>query len=99
MIAARARQRRQPFAYFNVLLALRSDVCNGLPTADHYLAEYVKNGWDLQSLVILDIPEDYNKYARFGAPTCLIEGAAENTSVALQRNWVFGQVRNHFGWA
>jgi hypothetical protein len=42
---------------------------------------------------------DYKRYARFVVPLAMIENSAEMTSVALQRNWVFGMVRNHFDWA
>lgn len=91
--------RHQPMAYFNVLLALRSDVCNGLPKADHYLAHYIQAGWELQSLILLDRMKEYDRYARFGAPTAIIDNSTEVLLKQRQRNWVFGAARNHFGWA
>ena len=89
----------QPMANFNVLLALRSDICNGLPKADHYLAHYIRAGWELQSLILLDRMNEYDRYARFGAPTALIDNSTEVLLKERQRNWVFGAARNHFGWA
>lgn len=96
--SARSRQRQGIFAYHNVLLALRSDNVAGLPTAKEYLTHFVRIGWDIQSLVLLEVDE-YDRYARFGAPIAYIPNSVEMTSRQLQRNWVFGQVRNHFGWA
>ena len=57
-------------------------------------------GWDIQSLVLL-APKiaEYNRYAGFGAPLAHIPDAAEMSANQLERNWVFGQARNHFGWA
>ena len=86
-------------SYLNLLLALRSDSIGGLPTADGYLKEFVRNGWELSALALLDCPTEYDRYARFGAPMCDVRDASTMTAVALERNWVFGQVRNHFGWA
>lgn len=83
----------------NLLIALRSDVVNGLPTADRYLRDFQQAGWDIQSLVLLGIPNEYAKYATFGAPVALIDDAPAWATIDLHRNWIFGHARNHFGWA
>jgi hypothetical protein len=95
---ARTRQNRGIFAFHNVLLALRSDNQTGFPIAEEYLRYFIKIGWEIESLVLLEANE-YDRYARFGVPLAFIENSAEMTSVPLQRNWVFGMVRNHFAWA
>ena len=96
---ARRQQGWGITAWYNVLLALRSDSVNGLPEADEYLRHYVRNGWVIESLALLDIPDDYEKYARFGAPTAAVRDTKANTKETASRPWVFGEVRNHFGWA
>ncbi len=96
------RRRQQGWgitAWYNVLLAFRSDSVHGLPEADEYLRHYIRNGWVIESLALLDIPDDYEKYARFGAPTAAVRDTTENTKETASRPWVFGEVRNHFGWA
>ncbi len=98
LTAARARQSNGAFAFHNVLLALRSDSINGLPTAGEYLRYFIRIGWEIKSVVLLEADE-YDKYARFGVPIAYIENAADMTATSLQRNWVFGMVRNHFEWA
>lgn len=97
--AARTCQSRGIFAFHNVLLALRSDNQTGFPIAAEYLRFFIKIGWEIQSLILLEESSDYNLYARFGAPLALIESSAEMTSIPLRRNWVFGMARNHFDWA
>ena len=97
--AARKLQSSTALAYYNVLIALRSDVFKGFPIAEAYLAEYIKRGWDLQSIVLLDAPSEYNRYVSIGVPLYNLENSSELCSVSSHRNWVFGQVRNHLGWA
>ncbi|MGO7634458.1 hypothetical protein [Rhizobium johnstonii] len=97
--AALSSSARQPIAYYNVLLALRSDIYNGFNKGHHYLAAYVQAGWELQSVILLDIPKEYRTYARMGMPTAIIEDSTANTAYAPYRNWVFAEARNHFGWA
>lgn len=97
--ARTALRARGTFAYHNVLLALRSDRVNQLPLADEYLREFVQRGWELVSLVLLGEPDQYERYAHFGVPIAHLPEAAEHTAEGLKRNWVFGAVRNHFGWA
>jgi hypothetical protein len=97
--AAASLDQKTPIAYYNVLLALRSDSIGGHPTAAGYLSHYVRSGWDLQSLILLDMSAEYWRYARFGVPTYDLQNSTELTANSLQRNWVFGQARNHFGWA
>jgi hypothetical protein len=97
--AARTRQSKGIFAFHNVLLALRSDNQTGFPIAEEYLRHFITIGWELQSLVLLEEASEYDRYARFGVPLALIENSVEMTSIPLQRNWVFGMVRNHFDWA
>ena len=95
---ARRRQESSVFAYYNVLLALRSDSGTTFPTADLYLAHFVTSMFELQSIVLLE-EEHYELYARFGAPIAQIKNSAKMITVQTERNWVFGAVRNHFGWA
>lgn len=97
--AARKMNQSRPIAYYNVLFALRSDVCNNHPKADIYLGRYIRAGWELQSLILLDLDKEYDHYVRFGAPTALIENSSRLLTTEKERNWVFGQARNHFGWA
>ncbi|WP_320196404.1 hypothetical protein RMR10_009655 [Agrobacterium rosae] len=97
--AAAASHARHPIAYFNVLLALRSDVYKGLNQGYKYLAAYTAAGWDIESIIMLDIPDQYNDYGRMGAPTAIINESTANSAIDLQRNWVFAEARNHFGWA
>ncbi|MDR3505132.1 MAG: hypothetical protein P4L52_02705 [Acidocella sp.] len=98
-MTARTHQSKGIFAFHNILLALRSDNLTGLPIAEEYLQHFVAIGWGIQSLVLLEEKNEYDRYARFGVPLALIENSAEMTSIPLQRNWVFGMVRNHFEWA
>jgi hypothetical protein len=97
--AAHKQERNTAFAYYNLLIALRSDQVNGCPIADEYLSHFVEAGWEIQSLVLLEDEIEYGRYIAFGAPLALIPKSAKMTSNQLERNWVFGQVRNHFGWA
>ena len=96
---ARRQQGWGITAWYNVLLAFRSDSVHGLPEADEYLRHYIRAGWVIESLALLDIPNDYEKYARFGVPTAAVRDTTENTKESASRPWVFGEVRNHFGWA
>ena len=88
-----------PSSVRNVLFALRSDIVHGLPDAEGYLQHFVQIGWTIESVVLLDCSDDYDRYAAFGAPVGLVEDSTELTSKPLKRNWVFAQVRNHFQWA
>lgn len=97
--AAAASNARSPIAYYNILLALRSDQYRGLNKGYDYLAAYVKAGWVLESVILLEDVNEYYNYARMGAPTALIENTVANASHSSRRNWVFGEARNHFGWA
>lgn len=97
--AARKKQQKSIFSFYNVLIALRSDSYKTLPTAETYLEEFIKAGWIIESLVLLDIPKEYHRYVKFGAPTCEIEHSTHLTAESRSRNWIFGQARNHFGWA
>jgi hypothetical protein len=82
-------------AYFNVLIALRTDKLGQLPTAEDYLSHFVKQDWRIESLALLSpTSRDENLYHRFGAPTCYVYD-----SRALKIAWMVGQIRNHFGWA
>ena len=96
--AARSQQRKAAFSYRNLLIALRTDNVNGLPVGSIYLSEFVKAGFLIESVVIL-CPNEYDEYATFGAPTCEIDTATDLARVPGHRGWLFGYVRNHFGWA
>lgn len=92
-------QRRSPAissAYFNVLLALRTDrLSAGLPAAHHYLSYFISKGWQLESLAMLgpSLPEE-RPYKRFGVPTAYIYDPWD-----FEISQMVGMVRNHFGWA
>lgn len=101
---AREKQSQRIYQYYNILIALRAE--NGiskLPSADQYLIEFIKVNWEIQSLILLQGLEsstaEFKKYAHFGAPLCEIENSTEFLQDEPKRNWVFGQARNHFGWA
>jgi hypothetical protein len=82
-------------AYFNALLALRTDRVGGRPAADAYLSHFVARGWLIESLALLSpTRRDERVYRRFGAPTCYVYD-----STGLDIGQMVGQVRNHFGWA
>lgn len=97
--AANASDARQPIAFYNVLLALRSDSYRSLKPGHQYLAAYAKAGWEIKSLILLDIPSEYDLYAKMGAEVALIQNSTQDVAISKSRNWVFGQARNHFGWA
>jgi hypothetical protein len=82
-------------AYFNVLLALRTDRKGNLPVAAEYLSSFVRQGWIIESLALLSPTDrDEDLYHRFGAPICYVYGSRD-----IKIGWMVGQVRNHFGWA
>jgi hypothetical protein len=83
-------------AYFNVLLAIRTDRFEEMPKADEYLSYFVGQGWQIESLVLLSPNgRDTDLYRHFGVPTCYVYGSTTDFSI-LQ---MVGQVKNHFGWA
>jgi hypothetical protein len=80
-------------AFFNVLLAIRTDSPRKMKKGEDYLSYFVKRGWLIESLAILSPKSrDEHIYRRFGAPTCYIE-----YSSGLDIIQMVGQVRNHFG--
>lgn len=82
-------------AYFNVLLALRTDQVGELPTANVYLSYFVDHGWQIESLALLSpTRNDERTYRHFGVPTCYVYDSKE-----IDINDMVGQVRNHFGWS
>ncbi|MES4993878.1 hypothetical protein ABVB70_26660 [Agrobacterium radiobacter] len=97
--AAVASHARHPIAFYNVLLALRSDQYRGLNPGHKYLAAYANAGWELQSIILLEDEDEYKNYARMGVPTAIISNTVSDTANPASRNWVFGAARNHFGWA
>ncbi|CAH0142900.1 hypothetical protein SRABI05_00342 [Agrobacterium fabrum] len=97
--AAAASHARHPIAFYNVLLALRSDQHRGLNPGHKYLAAYASAGWELQSIILLEDEDEYKNYARMGVPTAIIANTVSDTANPASRNWVFGAARNHFGWA
>jgi hypothetical protein len=89
-------------SYVNFLLALRSDSFQGLPQGDAYLNHFVTLGWRIESIVLLGKDMEhpsFNHYADFGAPIAEMLKSGDWLKNDLERNWVFGQARNHFGWA
>jgi hypothetical protein len=99
---ARGLQRKHSISicYLNLLVAIRTDAIHGLPPASAYLSYFVKSGWSLESLVILDYEErKHEKYYAFGAPICEHYFASEMVRNGSQHHWLVGLVRNHFGWA
>jgi hypothetical protein len=88
------------FSYLNLLAAIRTDQVNGLPNASHYLSHFVKSGWSLESVVILDFDErKHTQYYAFGAPVCEHPYASEWVQDKSRHHWLMGPVRNHYGWA
>jgi len=86
--------------WFNLLIAIRTDVVGNLPRADVYLRHFVQTGWAIESLVILDYEErQHSLYYDFGAPICELYDASDMARDSAQHNWLVGAVRNHFGWA
>jgi hypothetical protein len=96
---ARRKSNQAAIQQYNLLLALRSDSIKGLPTAREYLSYYLSCGWEIVSLALLDMAAEYDRYADIGAPTCEVLKSIEYSTEERSRIWVFGQVRNHFGWA
>lgn len=97
--AAASSHARQPIAFYNVLLALRSDQFRGLNPGHKYLAAYASAGWELKSIILLEDEGEYKNYARMGVPTAIISNTVLEMAKSASRNWVFGAARNHFGWA
>jgi len=84
----------------NLLLAIRSDNVNGLPRASKYLSHFVKAGWLIESLVVLDYEgKKHIPYYDFGAPLYELYESSELVRDKSKHHWLVGQVRNHFGWA
>lgn len=87
--------------WFNVLLALRlvAVTTNGqmYPDGHEYLSYFVRCGWTIQSLFLLNAPQDARDlYRKFGAPISYFDSTrAENQQI----NFMVGAARNHFGWA
>ena len=102
------QQRESPTvtaSYLNVLLALRLEGINRLPTARRYLNHFVQQGWSIESLVLLNpVPAD-DYFHRFGAPILNVyrpdrpSRLPHSTARGAQIGTVVGHVRNHFGWA
>lgn len=95
---ARKLERQNPAvtsAYFNVLIALRTDRTNGLPAADVYLSHFVQQDYQIRSIALLSPgTKDERLYRRFGAPVCYVYDSTD-----IDFGQMVGQVRNHFGWA
>jgi hypothetical protein len=83
-------------AYFNALLAIRTDRFGEMPRAAEYLSYFAHHGWQIESLLLLSPnARDTDLYRHFGAPTCDVYGSTTDYSI-LQ---MVGRVKNHFGWA
>ncbi len=91
----------EPTACLNLLIALRlRPVSSGgvvYPAGHEYIAHFVRNGWQLESLALLSPSNaDEITYQHFGAPLLRYDtNAPENREI----NLMVGMVRNHFGWA
>jgi hypothetical protein len=86
--------------YLNVLFAIRTDKIRGLPPASEYLSEFVRAGWILESLAILNYNErKHGHYYSFGAPTLEVYDSIDIVRQPARHHWLVGPVRNHFGWA
>lgn len=99
---ARALESRKNISigYLNLLLAIRTDSINGLPRANEYLSHFVRSGWSLESLVVLNYSERKDRiYFDFGAPVRPLIDASTLVRDRSQHHVLVGQVRNHFGWA
>ncbi|MGY3487492.1 hypothetical protein ACVW1C_005375 [Bradyrhizobium sp. USDA 4011] len=99
---ARKLQRRKGISigYLNLLLAIRTDSINGLPRASDYLSHFVRSGWSLESLIVLDYLERRDAlYFDFGAPLYPLVNAAKLARDRSQHEMLVGRARNHFGWA
>jgi hypothetical protein len=83
----------------NVLLALRFAETNGYPPGHQYLSFFVQHGWSIESLVLLNYEDRHEFYHYFGAPTYDLLDSARLLQNPFHREWIVGQVRNHFGWA
>lgn len=83
-----------------MLLAIRTDPINRLPRAYNYLSHFVRSGWSLESLIVLDYEKQKHRlYFDFGAPIFPLVDARKMASDRSQLTVLAGQVRNHFGWA
>lgn len=99
---ARKLQNRNKtsIGYLNLLLAIRTDSINGLPDASEYLSHFVRSGWSLESLIVLNYAKrKHVLYFDFGAPVCPLIDASRMVSSRLQHHIFVGEARNHFGWA
>jgi hypothetical protein len=99
---ARTLQTRKKISigYLNLLVAIRTDSINGQPLAREYLSHFVRSGWSLESLIVLDYSESKHLlYFDFGAPVRRIVGASEMARDRSQHHVLVGHARNHFGWA
>lgn len=100
--AAKILQRRHKLVLsdFNVLVAIRTDRMNGFPPAKDYLSDFVRDGWSLESLAVLNYDErSHGVYYAFGAPTLAVRDSSVLASKPVNHQRLVGQVRNHFGWA
>lgn len=99
---ARGLQKKEALSncYLNLLIAIRIDATRSLPPASDYLSHFIKSGWSLESLVILDFDaKKHSRYFTFGAPTYELYGASNMAQNNSKHQQLVGQVRNHFGWA
>ena len=105
LILGKARQRQAEvpaisISWFNVLMALRYDAHdqrpNDFPAGYDYLSHFVRQGWFIESLVLLNPNAARYHYHRFGASTYDLY---DTTHPDNQIAWTVGQIRNHFGWA
>jgi hypothetical protein len=87
--------------WLNVLLALRFDEDKGCPAGHEYLTHFVRQGWQIESLVLMNYRDEDRRefYHNYGAPTLDLRDSRALVQNPLHRGWVVGQVRNHFGWA
>ncbi len=70
-------------AYFNVLLALRTDRFRRMQRADEYLSHFVAQNWQIMSLALLSPDSrDEQVYTRFGAPICYIYDSTTAFSIS-----------------
>jgi hypothetical protein len=100
LIQNEERKHRKAICFLNLLLAIRTDVINRLPSAVDYLSEFVRAGWSVESLVVLGYEDKkHSRYYKFGTPICEAYSASEYAADLKQRHLLLGQVRNHFGWA
>lgn len=94
-------RRGFPIESLNLLLAIRSENnVNGLPPASEYLARFLKAGWSIESLAVLNYEgKKHAQYYDFGIPTCEVYETASLVREKSNHQMMVGAVRNHFGWA